>query len=147
MESIDPLLSQLTTIKWLLAVIAACAFGIVAIFFILAANMISVTRENRLGNQSQSKNAELEDMLAAGESKTAKLTAIDWLSTQPRRPEAHWALAKAHYQLGELSEAKQVLRGLLKVAPEEHYRVDAWLELLETEFSENRPKPVAPDHG
>ncbi|TXK59072.1 tetratricopeptide repeat protein [Alkalisalibacterium limincola] len=139
-------MSQLTTIKWLLAAIAVCAFGVVAIFFVLAANMISVGRESRLGNLSQYKSAELEDMLAAGESKTAKLTAMDWLSSQPRRPEAHWALAKAHYQLGELSEAKQVLRGLLKVAPEEHYRVDAWLELLENEFSENRPKPVAPDH-
>jgi hypothetical protein len=44
--------------------------------------------------------------------------------------------------LGELSEAKQVLKSLLKFAPEEHYRVDAWLELLESEFSQRRPKPV-----
>jgi predicted Zn-dependent protease len=64
------------------------------------------------------------------------------VASQPRRPEAHWALAKAHYQLGELSEAKQVLSGLLKVAPEERYRVDAWLDLLETEFAKKRPKPV-----
>ena len=142
MESLEPLLSQLTAIKWLLVFIAACVAAVVAIFFVLAVNVVSVMKENRRGNLSQSKNAELEDLLASGQSTAAKLTAMEWVSAQPRRSEAHWALAKAHYQLGELSEAKQVLKGLLKVAPEEHYRVDAWLELLETEFAEKRPKPV-----
>jgi predicted Zn-dependent protease len=143
LESLGPVLDQLIVIKWLLVLIAACAAGMVAIFFVLAVNIISVMKENRLGNRSRSKNAELEELLASGQSKAAKFTAMEWVAAEPRRSEAHWALAKAHYQLGELSEAKQVLKGLLKVAPEEHYRVDAWLELLETEFSEKRPKPIA----
>jgi thioredoxin-like negative regulator of GroEL len=142
LESADSLLSQLTTIKWLLAFISACAVSMVAIFFVLAFNIIKAVSENRLIGRSHSKNAELEELLSSGQSTAAKFTALEWVASQPRRPEAHWALAKAHYQLGELSEAKQVLKGFLKVAPEEHYRVDAWLELLEAEFSEKRPKPV-----
>ncbi len=142
MESVEPLLRELTAIKWLLAFIALGVAAIVGIFFFLALNIISVMRESRRDNASQSKHNELEDLLATGQSTAAKFTAMEWVGAQPRRPEAHWALAKAHYQLGELSEAKQVLKGLLKVAPEEHYRVDAWLELLEAEFAQKRPKPV-----
>ena len=142
MESLEPLLRELSAIRWLLVFIAAGVATIAAIFFFLSVNIISVMRENRRDNRSQSKHAELEDLLASGQSTAAKFTAMEWVAAQPRRPEAHWALAKAHYQLGELSEAKQVLKGLLKVAPEEHYRVDAWLELLETEFAKKRPKPV-----
>jgi hypothetical protein len=37
---------------------------------------------------------------------------------------------------------KQALKGLLKVAPEQHYGVDAWPELLDTECSERKSKPV-----
>ncbi|SJZ87968.1 tetratricopeptide repeat protein [Novilysobacter spongiicola] len=142
MESFEPLLQELGAIKWLLVFIAAGVALIAATFFFLAVNIIAVMKENRRGNSSQSKHAELEDLLASGQSTAAKFTAMEWVAAQPRRPEAHWALAKAHYQLGELSEAKQVLTGLLKVAPEEHYRVDAWLELLESEFSQKRPKSV-----
>jgi predicted Zn-dependent protease len=142
LESFEPLLRELGAIKWLLVFIAAAVALIAATFFFLAVNIIAVMKENRRGNSSQSKQAELEDLLASGQSTAAKFTAMEWVTTQPRRPEAHWALAKAHYQLGELSEAKQVLKGLLKVAPEEHYRVDAWLELLESEFAQKRPKSV-----
>jgi predicted Zn-dependent protease len=109
---------------------------------ILVVNVVSVMRENRSSRRGDLRETELDDLLASGQSKAAKFSAIEWIALEPRRPEAHWALAKAHYQLGELAEAKQVLNELLKIAPEEDYRVDAWLELLETEFSERRPKPV-----
>ncbi|HWU80941.1 MAG TPA: tetratricopeptide repeat protein [Caulobacter sp.] len=142
LESVEPLLQQLSAIKWLLVFIAAGVFLLVMTFAVLAVNMIAMVKETRRSNSSQSKQAELEDLLASGQSTAAKFTAMEWVQTQPRRAEAHWALAKAHYQLGELSEAKQVLKGLTKVAPEEHYRVDAWLELLESEFAQKRPKPV-----
>ncbi len=142
MESVEPVVRELNSIKWLLMFIGAGVLLIAAIFFFLAVNMISVMKENRRNNSSQSKQAELDDLLASGQSKAAKFTAMEWVTAQPRRAEAHWALAKAHYHLGELSEAKQVLEGLLKVAPEEHYRVDAWLDLLENEFAQKRPKPV-----
>jgi thioredoxin-like negative regulator of GroEL len=142
LESIDPVLGQLSAIKWLLVLIAACVAGMFVIFFVLAVNIISAVKENRLNNRSQSKIAELEELLSSGQSQAAKFTALEWVASQPRRAEAHWALAKAHFQLGELSDAKQVLNGLLKIAPEERYRVDTWLELLETEFSEKRPKPA-----
>lgn len=142
LESLTPSLSQLTAIKWLLVFIAICALGVLISFFVLVVNMLDAIKEGRSKSRSQAKSSELDELLASGQSKAAKLTAMEWVAAQPFKPEAHWALAKAHYQLGELSEAKQVLNSLLKFAPEEHYRVDAWLELLETEFSERRLKPA-----
>ena len=142
MDFVKPILLELDNIKLLLSFIAVCLLLITATFIFLAMNIVSVMRENRRSNSNQLKEVELEDLLAFGQNKAAKFTAMEWVAEQPRRPEAHWALARAHYQLGELSEAKQVLNGLLKVAPEEHYRVDAWLGLLEDEFAQKRPKSV-----
>ncbi len=142
-ESFAPLLSQLTTIKWLMGFIAICVLGMLIIFFVIAANLLAAVREGRTNNRSSNKRSELDELLASGQSKAAKFTAMEWVASQPHSPDAHWALAKAHYQLGELSEAKKVLTGLLKFAPEEHYRVDSWLELLDAEFSERRPRPVS----
>lgn len=142
MESTDAILNQLAIIKWLLAGIALCAVLGVALFLVLVVNAVDVMKINKRNGSAHFKQYELDELLATGRSKAAKYTAQEWISAEPRRVEAHWALAKAHYQLGELSEAKQVLKGLLMVSPEEHYRVDAWLELLEREFSNNRPKPI-----
>ncbi|SEK79158.1 Tetratricopeptide repeat-containing protein [Pseudoxanthomonas sp. GM95] len=142
MEPTQPLLDALHGITWLLVFISACGLVLSVCFVILVVNVVSVMKENRNSRRGDLKEVELEDLLASGQSKAAKFAATEWISLEPRRPEAHWALAKAHYQLGELAEAKQVLNGLMKIAPEEDYRVDAWLELVETEFTERRPKPV-----
>lgn len=142
MQSLQPLLQSLNTITWLLVFISVGILVMAVCFVILVVNVVSVMRENRSSRRGDLRETELDDLLASGQSKAAKFSAIEWIALEPRRPEAHWALAKAHYQLGELAEAKQVLNELLKIAPEEDYRVDAWLELLETEFSERRPKPV-----
>src|SRR5690606_27950866 len=116
-----PLLSQLTAIKWLLIFIALCVLGMLVIFFVIAVNLLDAVKEGRSSNRSSNKRSELDELLASGQSKAAKFTAMEWVKAQPLSPDAHWAQAKAHYQLGELSEAKQVLKGLLKFAPEEHY--------------------------
>ena len=142
MESLTPLLGQLTAIKWLLVFISACVLGMLVIFLVIAVNLLDAVKEGRSNSRSSNKRSELDELLASGQSRAAKFTAMDWVKAQPLSPDAHWALAKSHYQLDELSEAKQVLKGLLKFAPEEHYRVDSWLEMLESEFSERRPKPV-----
>jgi uncharacterized membrane protein YcjF (UPF0283 family) len=142
LESTQSLLDALHGITWLLVFISAGILVISVAFVILVVNVVGVMRESRSSRRGDLKEIELEDLLASGQSKAAKFAATEWITLEPRRPEAHWALAKAHYQLGELAEAKQVLNGLMKIAPEEDYRVDAWLELVETEFSERRPKPV-----
>lgn len=142
MESTQPILDALQGITWLLVFIGAGILVMSVCFVILVVNVVGVMRENRSSRRGDLRETELDDLLASGQSKAAKFSAKEWIALEPRRPEAHWALAKAHYQLGELAEAKQVLNELLKIAPEEDYRVDAWLELLETEFSERRPKPV-----
>ena len=142
-ESLAPLLSQLTAIKWVMVFIAFCVLVMLVIFLVIAVNLLDAVKEGRSANRSSNKRSELDELLASGQSKAAKFTALEWVAAQPLSPEAHWALAKAHYQLDELSEAKRALEGLLRFAPEEHYRVDAWLELLESEFSERRPKPVS----
>ncbi|WP_295973839.1 tetratricopeptide repeat protein [uncultured Xanthomonas sp.] len=137
------IVSQLNSIWWLLAAICVGVFVIAAVFFFLAVNMVGVMRENRQANMSSNKHLELEALLASGQSAAAKFAAMDWIALEPKRPEAHWALAKAHHQLGELAEAKQALSTLLRVAPEEQYRVDAWLKMLETDFAQKRPRPVS----
>jgi tetratricopeptide (TPR) repeat protein len=142
MESSAQIVAHLVAIKWLLVFIAAGMGMLVVTFLVLATHMVAVLRENRRSNSSAAKQSELEELLAAGQNRAAKHTALEWVSAEPGRSEAHWALAKAHYQLGELAEAKQVLKALLRISPEEHYRVDAWLELLENEFALKRPKPV-----
>ena len=142
-ESLAPLLSELKVIKWLLILIAFSVMAMLLIFFFIAVNLLDAVKEGRSVNRSNNKRSELDELLASGQSKAAKFTAMEWVTAQPLSADAHWALAKAHYQLGELAEAKQVLKGLLRFAPEEHYRVDSWLELLDTEFSEHRPRPVS----
>jgi hypothetical protein len=141
-ESARQILSALGGIKLLLAFICIGMFLLVAIFFWIAAILFGARQDVRQVNSLHLRQAELDDLLASGKAQAAKFTAQEWVTQQPRHPEAHWALAKAHHQLGELAECKQVLKALLKVAPEEHYRVDAWLGLLDTEFSERRPRPV-----
>jgi tetratricopeptide (TPR) repeat protein len=142
LEATPPLLDVLHHITWLLVFISAGVLVMSVAFVVLVVNVVSVMKENRSSRRGDLRQTELDDLLASGQSKAAKFSAKEWIALEPRRPEAHWALAKAHYQLGELAEAKQVLNELLKIAPEEDYRIDAWLELLETEFSERRPKPV-----
>jgi len=138
----DPLLGELAAIKWLLVFIAACALGILAAFVMMVVNATGAMKENLRGARFQARNVEVEQLLASGRSLAAKSAALDWLKSEPHRVEAHWALARAHYQLGELSEAKQVVNAVLTIAPEEHYRVNDWLDLLDAQFSQRRPKPV-----
>ena len=123
-----------------MVVVAVVVMAGALVFFV--ANAVSMMRHNRIATTGRERADELEELLGSGQSTAAKFTAMEWAAKEPRRPEAHWALARAHYQLGELSEAKQVLKGLLKVSPEEHYRVEAWLNLVDSEFAEKRPKPV-----
>ena len=113
-----------------------------AIFLWIAVNLVGAAQAARQVNSTNLRLAELNDLLASGKAQAAKFTAQEWVVQQPRHPDAHWALAKALHQLGELAECKQVLKELLKVAPEEHYRFDAWMELLDSEFAERKPRPV-----
>ena len=136
------MLSELATIKWLLVCLVLAALAIAGTLFFFVVNAVDAMRENRASQSSLGRANELEELLASGQSTAAKFAAMEWAAQEPRRREAHWALARAHYQLSELAEAKKVLQGLLKVSPEEHYRVEAWLNLVESEFAEKRPRPV-----
>jgi predicted Zn-dependent protease len=136
------ILSELVTIKWLLVALALAALAVAGILFFFVVNAVDAMRENRASRTSHGRAQELDELLASGQSTAAKFAAMEWATKEPRRREAHWALARAHYQLGELAEARQVLQGLLKVSPEEHYRVQSWLDLVESEFAERRPKSV-----
>ncbi|KFN50320.1 tetratricopeptide repeat protein [Arenimonas composti] len=136
------LLQELVLIRWLLLFTAvAAAVGALA-FLVIAVNVVGMAREVRTMRRSEFRRAEMETLLASGHSRAAKSSALDWIVEQPHSAEAHWALAKAHAQLGELTEAKQVLDDLRRLAPDEDYRIDAWLDRLDSEFQERRPRPV-----
>lgn len=136
------LLQELTLIRWLLVFIAgAAAVGALA-FVIIAVNLVAMARDAVTMRRSEFRRVEMESLLASGQSRAAKASALDWIVEQPHSAEAHWALAKAHAQLGELTEAKQVLDDLRRLAPDEDYRIEAWLDRLDSEFQERRPRPV-----
>ena len=138
----DSVLQELQTIKILLIVIAAFAGLGTLIFLFIAVNLVDAIKEKRSAELRRNREAEIEDLLDSGKGTAARFAATEWLNDQPKSTEAHWALARAHYQLGELATAKEVLENLLKVAPDQRYRVDDWLEHVEQEFRSRRPKPV-----
>jgi uncharacterized membrane protein YcjF (UPF0283 family) len=142
LDNPDQILRELDNIKILLIFIGVCLVVISWIFIVLVVSIRSATKGARLKSEVLATQQELEDLLSTGQGHAAKAAALSWVASQPKRKEAHWALAKAHHQLGELSEAKAVLNGLLEFAPDEHFHVTPWLELLDSEFAKKRPTRV-----
>ena len=142
MDLTEQILQQLTAIKWLLVGISCFAALTTLLFFVLVMSVLAVMRENRPGIRQNSRETKFEDLRAAGDGVRARSAAMEWLADEPKRPSAHWALAKAHHQLGQLADSKEVLEGLLKIAPDQRFAVEDWLAHVEREFNQNRPRPV-----
>lgn len=142
MDDIQPLLHELSTIRWILIALLAVAVVLVLIFAFVAFTLISVIKENIRDRRNDLTRSDLDDLLASGKAKDAKYTALEWLTREPRRADAFWALAKAHHQLGELTDAKRVLQELLTISPDQDYLVKSWLALIEQDFTEKKPRAV-----
>ena len=141
-ESIQLLQNDLTAIRWLLVALLIVALIFVVLFAITATIFISVIKRNMHDRHNDFTRSEQDNLLAAGKAREVKYTALDWLVREPRRTDAFWALAKAHHQLGELTDAKRVLQELLKISPDQEYQVHSWLALIEQDFIGKKPKAV-----
>lgn len=141
-ESIQLLQNDLTTIRWLLVGLLVVALVFVVLFAVTASIFISVIKRNMRDRHNDFTRSELDDLLATGKAREVKYTALDWLVREPKRADAFWALAKAHHQLGELTDAKRVLQELLKISPDQEYQVSSWLALIEQDFMGKKPKAV-----
>ncbi len=141
-ESIQLLQNDLATIRWLLVALLIVALVFVILFAISAFVFITGINKSLSDRKNDFARSELDDLLATGKAREVKYTALEWLVREPRRTDAFWALAKAHHQLGELTDAKRVLQELLKISPDQEYQVHSWLALIEQDFIGKKPKAV-----
>ena len=129
MAELSPeILSELQFIKWLL--IALVIIGMYFTFtFFVAINRVE-KGEGLFGKKIQHKKreAELDEMLAKGNAFGAKFTALEWVTSHPNEPWAHWYLAKAYDQLGKYVETKQTLLHIKEISPSWNDSIEPWLE-------------------
>ncbi|MDO8292320.1 MAG: tetratricopeptide repeat protein [Gallionella sp.] len=141
-EALNALLSELKTIRLLLLVIVGLGLFLVIPLFAISRSISHAGELVKQQNDTNATQAELENLLASGQAIAAKFAAIEWLARQPNQAQGHWLLAKAHYQLGELVEAKKVFQALVKIAPDWEFSVNPWLERIESEIQASGPRVV-----
>lgn len=138
-ELSQEILSELKQIKFILIVL-------VSFIVLITFQVIRALNGVEKGNGAFSKKinhtrreAELKEMIAKGDALAAKFSALEWVSSHPNEPWAHWYLAKAYDQLGEYVETKQTLLHLQKISPEWNDTIAPWLESNEEHLT---PKGV-----
>jgi cytochrome c-type biogenesis protein CcmH/NrfG len=138
-ESINSVIEELQTIKWLLVMLVAISTYFTFLFFGVLKKLGEPT--SLVGRQlyTKKRQAELEDLLAKGDAVAVKFSALEWIANQPGEPYAHWFLAKAYYQLGAMLEAKKSFTHLLAMSPDWETTITPWLERIDSEIS---PKVV-----
>lgn len=141
-DAIQTVIWELRFVRWMLFVVVLfiVAFG-VALIRLIRSFAELVENTNRQNEDGRLQN-ELEGLLASGLARDAKFKAVEWLARQPRQPLAHWFLAKAHHQLGEVVEAKKAVKALLAIAPEWEAHTAPWLERIEEEIQSAGPRPI-----
>ena len=125
------ILSELQIIKWL--ILALVMIGAYFTFIVFVALNRVEKGEGLFGKKiySKRKENELEEMLERGNVIGAKFAALEWVSSQPTDPWAHWYLAKSYDQLGKYVEAKQTLLHIQKISPSWNESIQPWLERIE----------------
>jgi cytochrome c-type biogenesis protein CcmH/NrfG len=141
-ESANAVLSELRTIRWLLIIIAAVGLLLVGALFAISRAIGSASKVVQKKNEQDVLQTELEQLLSSGQAREAKFGAIEWIARQPRHAQGHWVLAKAHYELGELIEAKKVFQTLLKISPDWEFSINPWLARIEEEIQASGPRVV-----
>jgi tetratricopeptide (TPR) repeat protein len=134
-ESINSIVEELQTIKWLLITLVSISIYFTFLFFAALKKLNEPS--SLVGRQlySKKRQTELEDLLVKGDAIAVKSSALDWIANQPGEPYAHWFLAKAYYQLGEMIEAKKTFNHLLSISPDWKTAITPWLERIENEIS------------
>jgi hypothetical protein len=138
-ESINSVISELQSIKWLLVMLVAISLYFTFLFFSVLKTLKGPNGLVGRRLYSKERQSELEELLAKGNALAVKFSAIEWIASQPGEPYAHWFLAKAYYQLGAMIEAKKSFTHLLAMSPDWESAITPWLERIDSEIS---PKVV-----
>lgn len=106
-ESINGVIEELQTIKWLLVILVSISIYFTFLFFSVLKKFGEPS--SLVGRQlyTKKRQAELEDLLAKGNAIAVKFSALEWVANQPGEPYAHWFLAKSYFQLDAMIEAKK----------------------------------------
>jgi hypothetical protein len=122
----------------LTVVVSILTIALLGLFF----TFLSLSRKGKSTSGVHFKTGDIEDLLASGSTKDARTAASAWKREQPRNTAAYQLLAKAHFQLQEYVECKRVLEELIEFAPEFEFSSRPYLERVETELKNNRPRVV-----
>lgn len=140
MATLSPeILSELQFIKWLL--IALVIIGMYFTFILFVALNRVEKGKGLFGKQIYNKKREneLKELLEKGDALGAKFTALEWVTSHPTEPWAHWYLAKSYDLLGKYVETKQTLLHIQKISPSWNDSIEPWLESIEEHLT---PKGV-----
>jgi cytochrome c-type biogenesis protein CcmH/NrfG len=132
----------LGTVRFLLLVLVVVVGVLVIVLAGIFAHLAAMKRQTKSATGVHLKKSDVAELLAEGKPKSAKLEAIEWLKEQPKNPEACMLLAKAHFQLNEMVEAKSVLQNLLEFAPDMEFYARPYLERIESSIKSTRPRAV-----
>lgn len=133
---------ELGFIRWLLIALVLMAGYFVYVFMAVNKALSGLGDLVRNQGAEKRKQTELEDLISRGLSREAKFSAQEWVAKEPKQPYAHWYLAKAHHQIGELVEAKAAFQATMDVAPNWTEAVTPWLRRIEEEIKNRGPKLV-----
>ena len=126
----------------LLSVLTILVGILVLILFAMLTHFWAMAKRGKSAAGVFLKRSDVEDLLFAGKTASARSAATAWQKTQPRNPEAFMLLAKAHFQLGELVEAKRILEELIAFSPESDFDAKKYLERIQQSLEKSRPRAV-----
>ncbi len=138
-ESMNTVISELQSIKWLLVILVVVILYFAVTFFMVLKKMQDPNGLFSKLHINKKLQVELEELLAKGNTDEVKVLASNWVHRQPGEPYAHWFLAKAYFQAGELIESKKSFTHLLTISPDWEKIIVPWLERIENEIA---PKVV-----
>ena len=118
---------------------------VAALVVVLGSVMKHITLMSKQGKSATAvhfKSAEIEDLLAKGMTTAARNAAIEWRFSRPRSTSANMLLAKAHFQLGELVEAKIVLEELVEFSPDQEFAARSFLHRIAQSLRKQLPRVV-----
>ena len=122
----------------LIVVVSLLTLTLIGVFFTFA----SMSRKGKATSGVHFKKGDIEDLLSSGNAKDARTSASAWRRKQPFNTAAYQLLARAHFQLKEYVECKRVLEELIDFAPEFEFSSRSYLDRIEKELKDNRPRIV-----
>lgn len=140
-NDLQPLLTELFAIKWLLIVVAALLLIIILVTVAFSVNALALLKGFRTEYLLHAEEKRIEHLLARGAPRDAKYAAEEWLAYVPSHPPALLLLAKAHYHLGELSNCRATLARILELAPDLDVVVHPWMQVVSERLKE-KPRAV-----